>query len=61
MSGGPIFGFRKEPGIGERYWLIAVQSRWGKHSHEIAACPTKLLGEFLMYFVEQQKIHDQTP
>ena len=47
MSGGPIFAFYKNEKGEVRYWLTALQSRTLSKSHFIAACPTKLLGEFL--------------
>lgn len=47
MSGGPIFAFHHNEKGELRYWLIALQSRWLKDSQYIAACPTKLLGDFL--------------
>lgn len=47
MSGGPIFGFYQNDKDELRYWLLALQSRWLPKSHNIMACPTKLLGLFL--------------
>lgn len=35
MSGGPIFGFRKEPNGQLRYWPVAIQSRWRPGSRTI--------------------------
>jgi hypothetical protein len=47
MSGGPIFAFYQDNQGQLRYWLVALQSRWLPHSHYIAACPTKVLGDTL--------------
>jgi hypothetical protein len=47
LSGGPIFAFHKNKKGEVRYWLTALQSRCLPDSQYIAACPTKLLGEFL--------------
>jgi hypothetical protein len=47
MSGGPVFAFQKNEKGELRYWLTALQSRWLPEAHFIAACPTKLLGQFL--------------
>jgi len=45
MSGGPIFAFQKDGNGLQRYWLIALQSRWLNQSHYIAACQVAALGE----------------
>jgi hypothetical protein len=47
MSGGPIFGFYSDAQGQLRYWLIALQSHYLPNSRYIAACPTKVLGDFL--------------
>ena len=32
MSGGPIFGFKSIPGGQQKYWPVAIQSRWLRQS-----------------------------
>lgn len=53
MSGGPIFAFHLNEKGELRYWLTALQSRWLPESHYIAACPTRLLGNFLEELVNR--------
>ena len=53
MSGGPVFGLKKND-IGEfRYWLVSLLSRWLPESHLIATCPTKLIGEAIDSYLSQ--------
>ncbi|MBZ0298455.1 MAG: hypothetical protein K8J31_01885 [Anaerolineae bacterium] len=47
MSGGPIFAFHRFENGELRYFLTALQSRWNRYTGDIAACPVKLLGDFL--------------
>ncbi|MCL4265613.1 MAG: hypothetical protein KJ069_20535, partial [Anaerolineae bacterium] len=47
MSGGPLFAFRQYQDRELKYWLTALQSKWLPDSHFIAACPTKILGDFI--------------
>lgn len=50
-SGGPIFAFRREEHGGLKYWVTALQSTWLPKSRLIAACPTKILGDFIKYVI----------
>ena len=55
VSGGPVFAFYKND-IGElRYWLVALQSRWLQTPKFIAACYTRILGDFLEDVIESTK------
>lgn len=47
MSGGPLFGLRKNDNGELRYWLVGLLSRWLPESHYIAVCPTKYIGKII--------------
>lgn len=47
MSGGPIFAFQQDDNGEVRYYIVAIQSRWLPESHNIAACPSTLLGNII--------------
>jgi len=46
MSGGPIFGFRKN-GDGLAYWMVAVQSVWIEKKRITFACPLPTIGKLI--------------
>lgn len=41
LSGGPVFGFKRDTDGRYRYWAIAVQSAWAAESRVLVACPLK--------------------
>ncbi|TPO13754.1 hypothetical protein [Mesorhizobium sp. B1-1-5] len=47
MSGGPIFGFRIDPGPEVRYWVVALQSSWDPDSRTIYATPMPTLASLM--------------
>ncbi|MER8492223.1 hypothetical protein NKI94_08100 [Mesorhizobium australicum] len=47
MSGGPIFGFRIDPGPKVRYWIVALQSSWDPVSRTIYATPIPTLASLM--------------
>ena len=51
MSGGPIFGLRKNDNNELRYWFVGLLSRWLPESHFIAACPTKFIGQAIESYI----------
>lgn len=56
MSGGPIFGFKKDAEDKLRYWVVALQSGWFKNFRIITACPVQ---NFVEWFdSELEKVMD---
>jgi len=47
MSGGPIFGFKKDSDDQLRYWVVALQSGWFKPKRIITACPVKNFADWI--------------
>jgi hypothetical protein len=47
MSGGPIYGFRKNDDGQWVYHVVALQSRWRKTSRVIFGCPVPLFAEWM--------------
>lgn len=44
MSGGPIFGFKRDTAGNFKYWIIAMQSTWLPSQNIITGCHAKLAG-----------------
>jgi len=53
MSGGPIFGLRKNDNGELRYWLVSLLSRWLPESHFIATCPIKFIGQAIEGYISE--------
>ena len=47
MSGGPIFGFKKDSEDQLRYWVVALQSGWFKSERIITACPVQDFADWI--------------
>ena len=47
MSGGPIFGFRKESDTSGRYWIVALQSSWNREKSIVYGCPLPILASLM--------------
>lgn len=50
MSGGPIFGFRRE-GSELRYWVVALQSTWLRGQDIVFGCPVPTLASLMTSWV----------
>jgi hypothetical protein len=50
MSGGPILGFSKEA---DKYWIVAIQSRWLSESKIIFGCPILIIADFVEKMVAE--------
>jgi len=57
MSGGPIFGLRREGG-GTRYWVVGLQSHWDLPTRTIAANFVGPLGRTLGDYLDDNGISD---
>jgi len=53
VSGGPIFAFKRNAQNEPRYWLVGIQSAWHPSTKAIAACPAKILCEYIADIVKQ--------
>jgi hypothetical protein len=51
MSGGPIFGFRREPE--QRFWIVALQSSWDEETRTIYGCDLPLLASLMTTWARQ--------
>jgi hypothetical protein len=57
MSGGPIFGFRRNANGHWTYHVVAVQSWWYPQSQVVFGCPVPTF----MDLVERQMVEDSSP
>ena len=53
LSGGPILAFDRDPQGNGRYWLVAVQSTWGRQSQCISACRVVRVAELIGQYLRQ--------
>lgn len=47
MSGGPIFGFKKNAAGQMEYWIVAVQSWWRRNQRITFGCPVKVFASIV--------------
>ena len=50
MSGGPIFGFKKD--CDNRYWVVAIQSSWIADRKLTFACPVPVFAQIVQNVYE---------
>jgi hypothetical protein len=51
MSGGPIFGFCREPQL--RYWVVALQSSWNAEKRIVYGCSLPVLASLMTEWVRK--------
>jgi hypothetical protein len=47
MSGGPIFGFRRDESGRLRYWVVALQSAWNSGTRVVYGCPLSVIAKIV--------------
>ncbi len=60
MSGGPIFGFRRVPGEGLSYWVVAMQSWWNKETRVIYGCPVPIFARLVEEVLDSGTGHESS-